>query len=379
MAASSCATFASEAMEEVIVTARQQAEGLQDVPVTIAAMTEEDLDRYNITNLSDAAKMVPNMVIAQGGSGNGSTLRLRGIGSSSISAAFDHSVAINLDGVVVNRGRFIHNSYMDMAQLEVLKGPQSLYFGKSATAGVVSIMTNDPGDEFEFQVSGGVETEHEGTFYEMVISGPLTDTLGARLAIGGSENDELFENFSFDNDPNAAINGAEEYYGDESLNLRLTLLWEPSDDFRARLKYNYSEFDNNGGGTAYVEEVCPEGAHQPTLAVGLTFQGVDDCEINGNTSKIGLNPALRAGLPEGYDDGQSGLEQETDFISLQMDWDVNENYTLTAVTGYVDLSHWELDDYSYGAGVFGGLHNNLYESLSQEVRLASQYGGALNF
>jgi len=268
---------------------------------------------------------------------------------------------------------------MDMAQLEVLKGPQSLYFGKSATAGVVSIMTNDPGDEFEFQVSGGVETEHEGTFYEMVISGPLTDTLGARLAIGGSENDELFENFPFDNDPNAAINGAEEYYGDESMNMRLTLLWEPSDDFRARLKYNYSEFDNNGGGTAYVEEVCPEGAHQPTLAVGLTFQGVDDCEINGNTSKIGLNPALRAGLPEGYDDGQSGLEQETDFISLQMDWDVNENYTLTAVTGYVDLSHWELDDYSYGAGVFGGLHNNLYESLSQEVRLASQYGGALNF
>ena len=110
MAASSCITFASEAMEEVVVTARQQAEGLQDVPVTIAAMTEEDLDRYNITNLVDAAKMVPNMVIAQGGSGNGSTLRLRGIGSSSISAAFDHSVAINLDGVVVNRGRFIHLS-----------------------------------------------------------------------------------------------------------------------------------------------------------------------------------------------------------------------------------------------------------------------------
>ncbi len=379
MAASSCITFASEAMEEVVVTARQQAEGLQDVPVTIAAMTEEDLDRYNITNLVDAAKMVPNMVIAQGGSGNGSTLRLRGIGSSSISAAFDHSVAINLDGVVVNRGRFIHNSYMDMAQLEVLKGPQSLYFGKSATAGVVSIMTNDPGDEFEFQLSGGAETEHAGTFYEMVISGPLSDTFGARLAIGGSENDELFENFSFSNDPNVATNGAEEYYGDKTMNMRLTLLWEPSDDFRARLKYNYSEFDNNGGGTAYVEEVCPEGAHQPTLAVGLTFQGVDDCEINGNTSKIGLNPALRAGLPEGYDDGQSGLEQETDFISLQMDWDVSENYTLTAVTGYVDLSHWELDDYSYGAGVFGGLHNNLYDSLSQEVRLASQYGGALNF
>jgi len=379
IAASSSVALASDVLEEVIVTARQQAEGLQDVPVTIAAMTEEDLDRYNITNLVDAAKMVPNMVIAQGGSGNGSSLRLRGIGSSSISAAFDHSVAINLDGVVVNRGRFIHNSYMDMSQLEVLKGPQSLYFGKSATAGVVSIMTNDPGDEFEFQLSGGVETEYDGTFYEMVISGPLTDTLGARLAIGGSKNDELFENYSAENDPNAAINGAEKYYGDESTNMRLTLVWEPTDNFKAKLKYNYSEFDNDGAGTAYTEEVCPEGAHQPTLAVGILFQGVDDCKINGNTSKIGLNPALRAGLPQGYDDGQPGLEQETDFVSLQMDWDFHENYTLTAISGFVDLKHWELDDYSYGAGVFGGLHNNLYESFSQEIRVASSHDGALNF
>ena len=146
-------------IEEIIVSARRQEETLQDVPVTVAALTEADLDRYNITTLVDAAKMVPNMVISHGGSGNGSNLRLRGIGSSAISAAFDHSVAINLDGVVVNRGRFIHNSYLDMSQLEVLKGPQSLYFGKSATAGVVSITTNDPGEVFEMEVSGGSEFE----------------------------------------------------------------------------------------------------------------------------------------------------------------------------------------------------------------------------
>jgi len=83
---------------------------------------------------------------------------------------------------------------MDMSQLEVLKGPQSLYFGKSATAGVVSITTNDPGDEFEFQIGGGIETEHEGQFWEMVVSAPLSDTFGARLALGGTDNDELVEN-----------------------------------------------------------------------------------------------------------------------------------------------------------------------------------------
>ncbi|MEC8299463.1 MAG: TonB-dependent receptor [Pseudomonadota bacterium] len=372
------------AMEEIIVTARQQSEGLQDVPVTIAALTEEDLDRYNITSLVDAAKMVPNMVINHGGSGNGSSLRLRGIGSSSISAAFDHSVAINLDGVVVNRGRFIHNSYMDMRQLEILKGPQSLYFGKSATAGVISIMTNDPTDEFEFEVMAGVETEHQGTYGEMVVSGALSEDLLARFAIGFTKNDEMFENLSVNDPVNFAINGASRWYGDESLNARLTLLWAPSDDFEAKLKYNYSRYENEGGGTAWTEDVCPEGDVQSTGipsggAAFATVRGIDDCVINGNTSKLNLNPGLRAGLPGGYDDGEPGLDQDTNFLSLTMNWDVSDNLAFTSVTGWVDLSHDESDDYSYGAGVFGGLHYNEYESLSQELRLNSSFDGPINF
>ncbi|MDE0061267.1 MAG: TonB-dependent receptor plug domain-containing protein [Gammaproteobacteria bacterium] len=372
-------------IEEIIVTARQQEETLQDVPVTIAAMTEQDLDRYNITNLVDAAKMVPNMVVSHGGSGNGSNLRLRGIGSSSISAAFDHSVAINLDGVVVNRGRFIHNAYMDMGQLEILKGPQSLYFGKSATAGVISITTNDPGEEFEMEVSGGYEVEYQGYFGEFIVSGPLSDTLGARLAVGFTQNDELFYNYSADHDAvNVPINGADRWYGDDSINTRLTLAWNPADNFQAKVKYSYSEYNNDGAGTAWAEEVCPEGRHQPTsipsanATFGLYF-GVDDCKINGNTSKLHLNPGLRAGLPEGFDDGEPGLRQDTHFLSLRMDWDVSELFTVTSITGWVDLKHWELDDYSYGAGVFGGLHNNIYKSITEELRLASHLDGPINF
>ena len=76
-------------IEEIIVRARQKEETLQDVPVTVAAFTEEDLQRYAITTLIDAAKLVPNFRIHHGGSGNGSNLYLRGVGSSSISAAFD--------------------------------------------------------------------------------------------------------------------------------------------------------------------------------------------------------------------------------------------------------------------------------------------------
>ena len=187
-------------IEEIIVTARQQAESLQDVPVTVSVMSEIDLDRYNITSLTDAAKMVPNFRISMGGSGNGSNIYLRGIGSSSISAAFDQSVAINIDGVVVNRGRFIHNAYLDMAQIEVLKGPQSLYFGKSATAGVISIKTNDPTEEFEAEFGVGVETEHETTFFECVISGPISDNLLARTVPPVATKD-LLETLSFIGNP----------------------------------------------------------------------------------------------------------------------------------------------------------------------------------
>jgi iron complex outermembrane receptor protein len=376
--------LSAQEIEEVVVTARQQAESLQDVPVTIAAMTEADLDRYNITNLVDAAKMVPNMVIAQGASGNGSNLRLRGIGSSSISAAFDHSVAINVDGVVVNRGRFIHNSYMDMRQIEVLKGPQSLYFGKSATAGVVSIATNDPGDEFEFQIRGGIENEHEGSFGEVILSGPLSDNLGARLAVGMTKNDELRQNYSYKNDPVAAINGAHPAFGDESLNARLTLVWNPTDDFEAKLKYSVSQYESDGG-TMWQEDYCVSGSTpEPTAvpaasAVFALFQAADNCKIDGDASNVYLNPALRAGLPMGYDNGVEGLDQDTDFMSLTMTWDPSDKFTITSVTGWVDLNHWELDDYSGGAGVFGGLHNNIYKSLSQEFRLASSLDGPLNF
>ncbi len=381
---SSAAVYAAESViEEIVVTARQQAETLQDVPVTIAAFTEDDLDRYNITNLVDAGKMVPNMLVAQGGSGNGTNLRLRGVGSSSISAAFDQSVAINLDGVVVNRGRFIHNSYLDMGQLEILKGPQSLYFGKSATAGVVSITTNDPGDEFEFQLAAGLETEHEGLTTEMIISAPITDTFGARLAVGYIENDELVKNLSVGRNPLASSFGANDWFGDESLNARLTLTWDPTDTLSFKLKYNYSDYESDGG-IMWSEGLCPDGSPQATgvpngsPTAPSQFQAVDDCQLNGNNNRIFLNPGLRAGLPQGFSDGEQGLEQETDFVSLQGVWDINESLTLTSVTGWVDLDHWELDDYSGGASVYGGLHNNIYQSLSQEFRLATNFDGPVN-
>lgn len=374
-------------VEEIIVTARQQEETLQDVPVTVAALTETDLERYNISTLTEASKLVPSFYIYHGGSGNGSNLYLRGVGSSSISAAFDQSVAVNVDGVVVNIGRFIHNAYMDMGQLEVLKGPQSLYFGKSATAGVVSITSNDPGDEFEFEAMLGYEFEHDQRYAEAVLSGPLSDSFGARLAIGYTDSNELFRNLAHDVGPAHSLDGVRgathKWGGEEALNTRLTLLWNPSETFRLRTKYSYSQYDNNGANRR-TEEICPQGRVQGSaIPAGslpfAIFQGVDDCKLNGNTSIADLHPVLALGLPHGGDSGIPFLDQDTHFISAQADWDLNETLSFTSVTGYVDLDHVELEVYDYNAGVYGGQHRNIYKSFSQEFRLATNFDGPVNF
>ncbi|MBV1878457.1 MAG: TonB-dependent receptor [Pseudomonadales bacterium] len=363
--------LAYSSLEEVIVTARKLEESLQDVPVTVAVLSEKDLSRYNIQNLSEVAKLIPNMQINLGGSGNGSNIFLRGVGSSSISAAFDQSVAINIDGVVTNRGRFIHNAYLDMRQLEVLKGPQSLYFGKSATAGVVSISTNDPGDEFEVKGMLAYESEHQTSYSEFVLSSPITDTLGARLALGISETDELYKSIH----PGAS----KRYRGEESKNARLTLAWQPTDTFKARVKLSYSEYENDDP-LGNTEAFCPEGSVQPTTIVknlGI-FPTFEDCKINGNTSISDALPVFAIGLPVA-NGGVPYLEQDTELYSLQMDWDFSQDLSLTSVSSYVDLEHQDYAIYDLNAGIIPGAHANDYESVSQELRLTSSFDGNLNF
>jgi iron complex outermembrane receptor protein len=367
-------------VEEIVVTARQKEETLQDVPVTVAAFTTGDLERYNVQNLVEASKLVPNFQIVHGNSGNGSNLYLRGVGSSSISAAFDQSVAINIDGVIANIGRMIHNAYLDLGQLEVLKGPQSLYFGKSATAGVVSVRTKDPGEELEIELMTGYEFNYEKLYTEGVISTPITETLGVRLAAGWTRADKLRENVS--------TAAKHHWRGDEAINTRLTLVWDPLESLRARFKLNYSKYENDGA-NGNTEARCVEGTQQPTNSTlgGVFTNYGEDCKFNGNFSISDVTPKAAVGLPYGGSDGVPFLDQDTWLTSLDLSWDITETLSLTSITGYVNLDHKELDVYCYcsptlgstPAGFYNGLHRNVYKSVSQEIRLGSDFDFPLNF
>src|SRR5688572_21886466 len=143
-------TSAEGGLEEVIVTARKRAESVQDVPVNVTAITAETIREADLTSLEKLAARTPDFQVGRASNGSGAQLTLRGIGSSSTSIGIEQSVAVVVDGVYYGQGRVINEGFFDLARAEVLKGPQSLFFGKNATAGVISLTTADPGPDPEF-------------------------------------------------------------------------------------------------------------------------------------------------------------------------------------------------------------------------------------
>lgn len=181
------ASPASAAIEQVVVQARGTTEEVREIPVAITAVSQEQLNKYSITSLEDVARATPQLTIVRGGSGSGTTISIRGIASSNTSIGIEQSVAIILDGVYYPQGRVMDEGLFDVSQVAILKGPQALYFGKNATAGVLALTTNDPGSEFEAMARVGYEIEQERLGGEAMISVPVTDKFGIRVAARGTK------------------------------------------------------------------------------------------------------------------------------------------------------------------------------------------------
>ncbi|MDE0931943.1 MAG: TonB-dependent receptor plug domain-containing protein, partial [Halioglobus sp.] len=205
------------ALEEVVVTAQKRTENLQDVPISIIAVSGEKIDDFAIVNLQELTQYVPNVTINNGaGTPN---LFIRGVGSGT-NAGFEQSVGMFTDGVYAGRGALAAvPTTMDLERVEILKGPQGILFGKNTVAGAISITTAKPTDEFEGMVDALYAPDDGEQQYNIVVSGPLTDDLAGRLAVRYSSIDGWWEN---------VITGAE---GPDNDNwyARGSLRWEPTD------------------------------------------------------------------------------------------------------------------------------------------------------
>tara|TARA_R110002072_G_scaffold36301_3_gene106969 strand:- start:2797 stop:5154 length:2358 start_codon:yes stop_codon:yes gene_type:complete len=365
---------AERVLEEVVVTARKREESLQDAPVIMSAFSKQQLDAYNLDRMEDIAGMTPGLNIGEAQSPTGGTISMRGVQTGTASPAFDQAVAIVVDGIAVNHAGILRVSQVDNAQVEILKGPQALFFGKNSPGGVISFRTSDPGEGTEWSFKTGYESEARETYAEGVISGRFSDALAARLAVYYSDMDGWLYN-----DPDPAFFGTLSGGADSSripatkeTFYRGTLLFDPSDAVSMRSKLSY----NNTEGTAYFAlsqlVKCPLGAAQgaPT----------DDCKANDKIDRSVVLPEIANWNPLMQGDPSNRGEIEWLMASHEMTFQLSDSLELVSLTGYVDGDDQQRTAFQIGSlGFFGGSMEIYQEKVTQEFRLTSNFGGTANF
>ena len=391
----------------IIVQARRRDETLQDVPVTITSVSGELMDNFVINQVSDMAARVPTLQVQVGGSGSGGQLSLRGLGSSAISAAFDSAVAFDFDGVQLSTMRLVQAGFFDMKQIDVLKGPQSLYFGKSATAGVFALQTADPTPDWEVGMMGNYEFEERGYLINGYISGPITDTLGIRLAAQWNDISRLVEL-----QPNTnSFNG--QFRGQSSLIARMTLDWKPTSNFDANFKVQYMRNDGDGA-NQHSDRLCgANGVADPVFLLqgAVAIPAGYDCNFGSGVYFLpdaALGDGFRTGRRTNRPAGVPFNEADIWFGRLLMNLQISDQLRLTSTSGFMDLDALDVDCYAGGGSALAfsptgaplgavapaldavnqpgrGLGTgcsdpiNQLTQYTQELRLHSDFGGPINF
>lgn len=372
-------------LEEIVVVARQRPESLQDSPTAISAVSRETLERLALNNLEQVANVVPNLRISYGSSGASSQVFLRGIGTGAGSAGFSSAVGIVIDGVHYERGRWIQQGYFDLEQIEVLKGPQALYFGKNNPAGLIILRSRRPGDTVEAHAKLGYEFEAGESYIEGGVSLPLSDQFAIRVVGRRTEMDGWINNTARPQvgvDPlGFTIPGAASTLDlpavEEDLG-RLTAVWTPSAEFEATLRVGFANNEDAGMVATSGLVACfgPNGQPQPIFGVPSPF---DDCRKNFDLSKSVLPPGLLANEPGVFGNGVPFTDYRSTNASLQIDWNIGR-YQLTSISGLQDYEVEGLDNFTYSDdGQVAGFESTDHKQFSQEIRLVSDFDGAFNF
>ncbi len=373
----------SRQLEEVVVTARKTEESLQNVPVAVAVISQAQIENNAASDLSKVGELAPQVSMSQSGSGTGAVITVRGVSSGSNDAGLDQSVAIEVDGVPLSRGQVISSAIFDLEQIQILQGPQALFFGKNSPAGVISLNSANPTDKFEGYITPGYEFESEQQFVEAAVSGPISDTFKARLAFRGSQMNGWLKNVAepvrdFVNpavtDPGATMGDTgpdEEIYAG-----RLTLLWEPTEDFDANLKVTVNSQDRNAG-NASSEPFCIGGQTQPVLLGTIPLPNAD-CAKNQVKAHGSVAPEYAVNIPYS-NGGVPYLDSKYVLSSLTL----NKRFdaiTLTSTTGYYDqtVQQMSVSDWSPYASIWAA-SKETYELFTEELRANSEFDGPINF
>lgn len=220
-------------VEEILVTAQRREESLQEVPLSIEAYNAEEISQQGYRNMEDLSSFSPSLSIGDGNSVQDQQVRIRGFGTTGNSLTLEQAVPIFVDDIHFGRQSMIKTAFLDVERVGVLKGPQPVYFGMNATAGAINITTKKPTPEWEgdFTAETGSNDHQKFAFG---VGGPLTDTLGIRVAAIKETDDGFAKD---------AVTGKKIPRFDH-LGGRVTLQWNPNDKFEATFKVEASRLRN---------------------------------------------------------------------------------------------------------------------------------------
>ncbi len=343
-------------LEEIVVTAQFREQSLQDVPVSVSAISGDKLFESGIDRIEDLQAYVPNLTMSE--TGIGTNIYIRGIGSG-INQGFEQSVGMYVDGVYYGRAQLSRAPFLDLERVEVLRGPQNILYGKNSIAGALNISTRRPGDEFEGMVSVLHEPKHNEQVYDLVLSGPVTETLGARFAFRKRNMDGYIRNLTL---------GQDEPRRDERTG-RLILDWRPSEDVDVMLKYERSTFDVKG---RQIEIINDEPSTNPLLG-GLNYS-----EILVNS--FGQDPSVLNNRQD-FRRSSNGDRSDNDVENVTLNVNVAlGDHTLTFISGYLNYDYDEHCDCDFtGANLFTLRSQENFKQFSQEIRLVSPAGQTFEY
>ena len=335
------------ALEEITVTAAYREQGLQDVPVSVSAVTGELITAGAIQKAEDIQFRVPNFSVTE--TGIATNIFIRGIGSG-INQGFEQSVGTYIDGVHYGRAQMVRAPFLDLQRVEVLRGPQSILFGKNSVAGALNITTARPTEEFEGSIFAGYEFEDEETIIEGVLSGAFSDTVRGRLAARYRDHVGYMTN---------ATTGFNEPARDDIV-VRGTLEFDITDDILATFKAEVSEFDVGGRHIEVLNE---------SPAAGGPFQGL---EYNQILSFFGADSSVSNTVRDDVRSSNGDFSfNDSESFTLTLDWAIGE-HDLKSITAFTSFEYDESCDCDFtGATVFFADLQEKYEQFSQEFRLSS--------
>ena len=349
--------YSQPLLEEVIVTAQKREQSLQDVPVAVTAFTGERLVESGIRDFFEVSNIDPALIVGKSQTSTTATFSIRGVFTSSQNFGLESSVGLYVDGVYRARQSAMINNLVDVASIEVLRGPQGTLFGRNTPSGAVSMFSVRP----DFDGEGFIEATG-GEYDLMAFNGAKSFTLiDQKLAIRAT-------GFSQERDGFIDVIGI----GDEEVDDRdrwggrLQALWLPSDTLSVHVIADYSEINEICCGVGnYVnnftsQQVPPGGT--PNLGTDNNVVAIGGTVID--QSDFFDYEIASSFLPES--------ENEDKGISMQIDWEL-ENFDFVSITSYREFDSYDrIDGDFYDIDALVRTNDAEQTQFSQEFRISNE-------